>query len=324
MDEVKKLYDLKIDHEFMRLIYPLSKTDLMNLENHIKHFGCNDGIRVWNSCVVIDFDKYLLCHKYKKPFSLIKIPTKERTEVIAYICEEQSRREDIPREMFKYLVGKRYISEKLLGNHLASSLKRTDKKRGRPPIHKFRYDLSGVQTRDRLSKEYHMSAPTVFKYGLFSQKLDELYAITPKLAESVVFGVTKIGHEQLIDLMKLPSEKLSIMEKSIMESQNKIKSYTQVRDIIQDYVILSQEADKKKNNDNDLKISIKDMPDYDPNLEFSSLALTIPSWIASINRTKEKGFNSGVTLEKRHQLEKELCNLRNVVESLIIAIREME
>ena len=318
----KKLYQLRTDKDFMRLMYPLSKAELSNMENHIKNIGCDDGIRVWNSYIVIDFDKYMFCHKYNKPFEVIKLPIKEKTEVIAYICKEQIKRTDIPRAMFKYLIGKRYICEKLLGNHLALSMKRSDKKRDRPSMDKLRYDLSGVQTRERLGKEYHMSAPTVYKYGLFSQKLDELFVTAPNLAESIIYGKTKIGHEQLIDLMKLPSEKLSLMEKNIMESQNKIKSYTQVRDIIKDYIVVNQ--DTKKNTNIPPKFSIKEMPDYDPNLEFSSLALTIPSWISSINRTKEKGFNSGISSEKRHQLEKELCNLRNAVESLINAIREME
>lgn len=324
MDTNKKLYTLQIDPEFVRLIYPLNKKELKDMEYAIKYSDNYGSIRVWNSCVVIDFDKYLLCHKYRKPFTIEKMPLKDRTEVIAYICEEECKRQDIPKEMYKYLIGKRYICEKLLGSHLASSVKRSDKKKGQQIIENSKFDSSGVQTRERLSKEYHMSSPTVFKYGLFSQKIDELYCVAPTLAEMMVFGTAKIGHEQLLDLMKLPTDKLAEMELNIARNNNKNKSYTEVREMIQGYVQMSHTTKKGNTTDDELNFTIKEMPEYDPDLEFSSLALTIHhSWINSINRTREKGVNKGISIEKRNQLENELCSLKTAIDSLLDAIRRM-
>ncbi len=321
MDDNKKLYDLKIDPEFKRLSYPLNKIKRLNLEKRIRDCGCDEGIRVWNSFIVIDFEKYELCHKYSKPFEIIKLPIKDRTEVLAFICEEMSKRTDVPKETIKYFVGKRYLCEKILGRHYAVTIKNSGKDRKTLSQTANKFDRSGAQTRERLSDEYHLSSATIFKYGLFTHKIDNLFSITPSFAQKIMEGYIKISHEQLTDLMKLPNEKLIEIEKNIIEEISEPKSFAEAREMLQEYIDMGRET--KDIGIITPKIAIKEMPDYDPDLEFSSLALTIPSWIGSINRTKIKTSSSDVSVEKRILLEKELCKLKTTIDELISAIRGM-
>lgn len=53
MADVKQLYTLQTDDEFIRLSFPLSKHDLKELEDNILKNGCNTPIRVWNSYISV-------------------------------------------------------------------------------------------------------------------------------------------------------------------------------------------------------------------------------------------------------------------------------
>ena len=68
--------------------------------------------------------------------------------------------------------------------------------------------------------------------------------------------------------------------------------------------------------------SVKNMPIYDPDAEISSLTLTIPSWVSSINRTKSSADFSYITDKARRKLEKELLELKKTIDSILAAIKE--
>ena len=69
--------------------------------------------------------------------------------------------------------------------------------------------------------------------------------------------------------------------------------------------------------------TIKDMPVFDPDAEINSLALTIPSWISFINRTRTTANFSLLTLKGRNQLEQELEQLQETTEAMIYALKEV-
>ena len=71
-------------------------------------------------------------------------------------------------------------------------------------------------------------------------------------------------------------------------------------------------------------VSIKNMPEYDPDAEFSSLTLTIPSWVSSILRTQTIANLSEVTPQAKSKLVKGLIDLRKTVDDLLNMIKEVE
>ena len=68
--------------------------------------------------------------------------------------------------------------------------------------------------------------------------------------------------------------------------------------------------------------TIKDMPAFDPDAEINSLALTIPSWISSVNRTRSAARFSLLTSESRSQLEQQLLQLQKTVQMMLYALKE--
>ena len=64
------------------------------------------------------------------------------------------------------------------------------------------------------------------------------------------------------------------------------------------------------------------MPQYDPDAEISSLALTIPSWISSIQRTQEHANLSLISEPARDKIKNQLANLTTAVYEMLAAIEE--
>lgn len=64
------------------------------------------------------------------------------------------------------------------------------------------------------------------------------------------------------------------------------------------------------------------MPAYDPDAGISSLELTIPSWITSIDRVRSTVDFSLVSRAARDKLAKHLIALNEATELLLSAIKE--
>ena len=69
---------------------------------------------------------------------------------------------------------------------------------------------------------------------------------------------------------------------------------------------------------------IKEIPEYDPDAELSSLTLTIPSWISSIERTKSTSELSKTSDLARSKLSKQLVLLKNAAMQMQEVLKENE
>lgn len=59
------------------------------------------------------------------------------------------------------------------------------------------------------------------------------------------------------------------------------------------------------------KISVKDMPSYDPDAEIASLTLTIPAWVSSIRRVNQSVNFSAIFSGAKQAARKELILLKH-------------
>lgn len=70
------------------------------------------------------------------------------------------------------------------------------------------------------------------------------------------------------------------------------------------------------------KAEIKNMPKFDPDAEISSLSLTIPSWISSIERVKMVSGITGSTVSAREKLTHTLLDLRTSIDDMLECIKK--
>lgn len=307
---------LKIDHDFKRLISPLSEEELCLLEQDLIKNGCREPLSVWNNTILNSHNQYEICTRLNIPFSVQRINLKNREEVIVWICVNQLARSDITEETRKYLIGKRYETEKILGAHNVASVNQSEKKElGTKLLPDDPFGLTASRTRERLAEEYNVSQATVLNYGHYSRALDSLLAVIPELPPKILSGEVRISQNNIVHLSKLTGSEVAYLKQLVSEAAYLLSNSAEIRRMF-----------PPKQVEPPLSMppgSIKDMPSYDPDAELSSLALTIPSWVSSINRARAAANLKNTTKQARRKLGEELTSLKKTVDSMLAVMKEV-
>lgn len=132
----------------------------------------------------------------------------------------------------------------------------------------------------------------------------------------ILNGKYRISHDNLVVLSKQSGRELNRFIRR-MEGEEPPTHY----------VPYSKTRTRIKNEEPDVVVepvapSIKDMPEYDPDSEITSLMLTIPSWASSIARTKSKADLTVISDAARAKLENALCELQETINDMLDAIKE--
>lgn len=315
MDNHLQLQTLKIDEEFKTLLAPLTSEEFEQLETNIKNEGCREPLSVWRGIIVDGHNRYSICHKHKIPFLTHSMNFANRDEVIAWICANQLGRRNISEETKKYLIGKKYEIEKKIGARNAMGINQhTNIEKSTPPA------PSHNKTASEMAKQYSLSHSTIYKYGIYSKYIDILQTKCPEITEKILSGNIKASHENIVNLSRLSKKELY----SLLENFNSSKS-GQIT-----YADIRHELQWKNSRKGAIKqpvipqqdLPIKQIPKFDPDAEISSLSLTIPSWISSIERTQKNTLFGQTTLAARQALYIQLENLRRTASNLLFVLKE--
>ena len=290
---MKKLYNLQINETIKKIIPPLSSEELRILENNIIRDGCREPICIWKNTIVDGHNRYSICTKHKIPFDIQEMEFNSFEEMEDWVCVNQLGRRNISEETRKYLIGKRYINEKIInknpkGNNQFRKIISADSSE-KPPS-------TSMITASRLGREYKVSSRTIVEYAKYANSIDTLEQNEPELVSKVLSGDIKISQE---DIRRLSIDK--------SPTKDKIRKHL--------------ENQQKYRKEPPTQKSIKDMPEYDPDAEISSITFTIPSWIGSMNRLISTDF-SKTTPKAKSKLMDELNNLLFSIETIKIAIGE--
>lgn len=290
---MKKLYNLQINETIKKIIPPLSSEELRILENNIIRDGCREPICVWKNTIVDGHNRYSICTKHKIPFDIQEMEFNSFEEMEDWVCVNQLGRRNISEETRKYLIGKRYINEKIInknpkGNNQFRKIISADSSEKAPS--------TSMITASRLGREYKVSSRTIVEYAKYANSIDTLEQNEPELVSKVLSGDIKISQE---DIRRLSIDK--------SPTKDKIRKHL--------------ENQQKYRKEPPTQKSIKDMPEYDPDAEISSITFTIPSWIGSMNRLISTDFTK-TTPKAKSKLMDELNNLLFSIETIKIAIGE--
>jgi ParB-like chromosome segregation protein Spo0J len=95
MAETSEETELKIDHEFQDMLYPLESDELMALTESIKNEGCRDPIVVWNGIIIDGHNRYKICKAKNIPFKVMNKDFKTRDEATVWIMDNQLARRNL-------------------------------------------------------------------------------------------------------------------------------------------------------------------------------------------------------------------------------------
>lgn len=297
---------LKTDPEFRRLIFPLSRKEYAALEDRILQDGCSHPVTVWYGYIIRGFEIYEICTMRHLAFEIKHINFRVREEVISMICREELSSRCLPESQRRYLIGKRYNADTVIGAHNAAG---TDqfRERIRRELSKSKklYESSAGLTKQRLAGEYHLSLCSVARYAAYARGIDHIASVKPEMADQILSGGRKASMETVIACCG-----------------------TEEHEMIKRLTVSGENRNTKKSGGSEKEMitgtTIKDMPAFDPDAEINSLALTIPSWVRSIDRTRSTVKFSLLTSGGRDRLEQELYRLQEAAEMMARALKEVQ
>jgi hypothetical protein len=168
------MYKLKIDPEFELLIPPLPPSQYEQLEEDIFEHGCTEPILVWNNWIIDGHKRYKICNKWEIPFMIDELEFDSHEDALVWVCQTQLQRPKLSSEYKKYLIGKMYDAEVILGirnpseqNSSSETLSRLTKQG--EPMNKYKTvkevcDLTGL-TRKHLYYFHHTKVVQAVAYA---------------------------------------------------------------------------------------------------------------------------------------------------------------
>ncbi len=302
---------LRRSSEYRRLYQPMSKHEYTTLEQEITEQKNTVIIKAWSNILLYEYEKYEICRKHCIPYKVSVINARNSEEALLWLCKKQLERADLTPEMRRYLIGKRYLYERILGAYSASN-----RWRGLTVKNSARYDGRAAKIQERLGNEYKLSPITILKYSVFAEAIDIIYEISEELSNEILNGIIKISQENTAAISKMPKNEIINIAENILHGKEDIAALTNSLKTAQAAALKSNKRLLTGNT------SIKDMPEYDPDAEVSSLTLTIPSWISSLLRVCNVCDMNKVSAYAKNKLLNELEKLGNAIFEMLDVLKE--
>ena len=299
---------LTTDTEFKNLAPIITEKAYEELEESLFDSGCREPIHVWNSIILDGHKRYAFCKKWEIPFEVEVHYFENRCEAIMWICQHNiSAPSGSNEELRKYQIGKHYEAAKEL-----FLLSYTEKRMPR-----YHYKIAS-----ELAVIYNVVPNTVYKYGIYARCLDAIAEKEPQMLTRILYGKLKISHDNIVELSRMPKENIRRLNKNLSETKVEHIGFSDMRHELQWKTLPTAATPKQTKPTPESNVAIKQMPEYDPDAEISSLTLTIPSWISSIQRTQSIANLPLISDSARHKIKTQLVNLTETINDMLAAIEE--
>ena len=274
-----------------------------------------NAIVIWEKELLIGFQLYEHLIQNGMPYKVEAMTFSSKSQAISWVCSRQLRRSDLTEEYKKYLIGKKYESELDL---------RSKKKQIRYTDGAFQA-IGGSNSKYGIAKsigdQLNLAPGTVLKYGVYSQAVDRIMNIEGKLARMILMDEVRISHKNIITLSDQSEKAIEEVSNYIRDNQISHIGYQAIEGRIQ-WTKIEDPISSNSSSSSADEPMIRKMPAYDPDAEISSLALTIPSWISSMERANKHTDYSKTSPSARIKLVKQLAILERTIYEVQKSIEE--
>ena len=167
--------------------------------------------------------------------------------------------------------------------------------------------------------KYNVSTGSVQKYAIFSKALDVVGQAEPRTSWRKCFlALSKISHENLVALSKMPPEEIRRIGARPEDLQHPFTSYSDTR---KEFADTDEEPVEPMQETLPL---IKITPMHDPDAEIAGLTLTVPSWVSSIERARNNADMNAASTSAKANLRRRCCHYRRRCPEMLSDIREVD
>lgn len=280
---------LQIDPEFKRLSVPLSPEEESRLENSLFREGCREPITAWHGCILDGHKRYEICSYEEIEFKIQEMDFPTREEAIIWVCRERMKGLPIESVMYKYLGGRRYACEKKRYQAVRKERRKLELETG---IAQDAEGLPGGRVSIPLARELGINRTTIEKYGTFAENMEMIAEKDRMMFDVICQGKAAMSYAKVSHLAKADVSKvISTRRKYLRDEIVKMRQHE------------PHPKEEKKTEQTPaapLEVGIKEMPVFDPDMEFRGLMLTIPTWINAIARARGKSNIELVSVSTRN------------------------
>jgi hypothetical protein len=299
---------LLTDPEITILKMPRDEAYLSILESDLTQNGCVTPILTWKGIIIDGHKRHKICSRLYLPYSVTQKDFYSKNEAILYACEQEIAKEDIPAPFHRYLLGKIVHASVALSweRFMAANPQVQPDANGHYPTS----CVNKSEILDEITSRHGLKKTTLYSYADFAVQIDELRKKDPGLVRNILTEKLVISLKNVTELSRLPADEVRNVS-AMLEAENVTK-------INRNHVIYGKswkkpapsQAPPRKIEDRAAPTpKIKEMPAQDPDAELKSLTFTIPSWMGTIRRARERMNLPATSDDARKKLSDQLTAL---------------
>ena len=263
----------QIDPEFKRLSVPLSPEEERRLEYSLMREGCKEPIVVWHGCILDGHKRYEICSYEEMEYETVEMDFATKEDALLWVCKKHLATTKPNSVAFRYLLGKRYDLEREIYKKNPEKIR-----------------INYVKKLDRvgavcstLAEETNLNHCTVQRYGILALQLDQIAEKDMAMFEAILAEKIPITYGKVMKYSEMETSKLVSTRRRLLHDDIKMRQRKPRKK-----AALSEKKEEKAEPAAPLEMGIKEMPTFDPDMEFRGLALTIPTWMNAIARSRAK------------------------------------
>ena len=288
------------DRVFLSLSIPFGPEREEELEKSLLRDGCQEPIIIWDGVIIDGYKRHRICAAEAIDFSVKEMDFPSEEEAISWVCRRripEYTKHSVP---YRYLVGRYYNAQKRIYRE----------------VRKQPEDMRTIQLNpdwDRVSyyiaEEYNLNHATVENHGTYATWLEQIENKARPLFNAILSGTIAATRHEIRSYAEMDVNQLTDLCRNRWGLENDKESALRIRERRK-----RREAETRT-NEIPLKVGIKEMPTYDPDMELRGLTLTIPTWIMVIARVRKKIDQA--TDNGKAQLAQALMKLEEEIDDLL-------
>ncbi len=291
---------LVADRVFQSLSVPLQPEQEAELEKSLLQEGCMEPVIAWNGVIIDGYKRYRICtaEGVDYDFREMKFPSEE--EAVSWVCRKRIHEYPKHSVPYRYLVGRLYNAQKEIYRE----------------VRKQPEDIRTIQLNpewDRVSyyiaEEFNLHHATIENHGTYAMWMEQIADKVWPLFEAILSGTIAATRKEIRSYAEMDVKQLTDLYKTRWGLEDGKESALRIR------TRKNRQEIESRTNEIPLKVGVKDMPAYDPDMELRGLTLTISAWIMAISRVKKK--TDQATENGKDQLARSLIRLEGEIDELL-------
>lgn len=289
-----------IDPDFLRITVPFTEVQQAELEKSILEEGCLEPISVWNNIIIDGHKRYEFCSFEEIDFEVKEHFFTSKDNAVSWVCENRLKQLNKNTAIHTYLTGKWYRSlrqeyKEIIRAGLIEDLPHDE---GR-----------GVRVTKVMERDLGVGYSVIENRINYAYCMDKIAAADPEIFRAILTGEIYVSQ---MDVRKLAKRNRGM--------RSKVNNM-----LFQGKGLKEKDMSPSKKEEEEpgivLSTEIKNMPKYDPDMEISGLALTIPTWMGSIARAERKTDMSLATDHAKKKLAVSLMQLEEQIQKTLEALK---